>query len=803
MTEPHRPITAAGPQAVAANVIGAAFTGDPHLHLALPPDVVNTARDIAAPPGAGNLALEPNCVGREDELSWLRHVLTTGGGTAVSQPPTIHGLGGIGKTTLALTYAHRHRRDYALIWWINAESPNRIEQSLAALAVRLYPAWAGKATEKEGVAWAMAWLQWHPGWLLVYDNAEAPRDLDPYLSLAGGHHLITTRRTTGWRSVPTYELGALLPDEATELLLTRALGARAPRPRERHEARTLAAEFGYLPLALDQAGAYLAEHPTVSIDVYRRSLDTKLHKAADGTDPERTIARIWAHTVQTLQSRSPLAVTVLNALAWLAPDDIPVTLLRHAVDDAEDLDDALALLRTYSMITLTSETAGIHRLVQTVLRTAPDRPGRAEADRALAGALDALPKPGDTPAPDWDSLIPHLSALAATASDGHHEDAASGHYETAAAYLHRLGREAGAIHLLEATVARRRRSLGPSHPDTLASRNNLATAYHAAGNLRHAITILESTLARRTKALGDTHPDTLTTRTNLAFAYQETGDLDHAIPLFEAGLGESERALGANHPDALSSSNNLAAAYQAAGDFERAIPLHRVTLTLSEQALGPTHPHTLTYRNNLATAYQAAGNLDHAVELLEKALDQCEETLGDTHPDTLTSRNNLATAYHAAGDFERAVPLLETTLAQREQLFGETHPHTLTTRNNLGRSYASAGFLERAVPLLEATLTQREQLLGDVHPHTLTTRNELAHAHVASGAPERAIPLYETTLTQAEQTLGPTHRLTLAIGDGLTAALAQHGTSRAKRRWWQRWTRESEPSSLPSPRSAP
>ncbi|MFE2724021.1 hypothetical protein [Kitasatospora sp. NPDC059327] len=331
----------------------------------LPTDVLNATRDIVAPPGAGNLAPQPICIGRDDELAWLRRALTTDGGTAVSRPPTVHGLGGIGKTTLALMYAHRHRQDYTLIWWINAESPNRIEQSLAALAVLLHPSWAGKATEKECVAWATAWLHWHPRWLLVFDNAEAPRDLDPYIgALAGGHHLITTRRTTGWpRSIPTCELGALAPERATELLLTLSMGGRTPCPRERHEAAALAAEFGYLPLALDQAGAYLAEHPTVTIDAYRRSLDTKLHKAADGTDPERTIARIWAHTVRTLQNRNPLAVTLLSTLAWLAPDDIPVKLLRHSVDDEEALHDALALTEPTLGPTHPDTTAMRDRLV--------------------------------------------------------------------------------------------------------------------------------------------------------------------------------------------------------------------------------------------------------------------------------------------------------------------------------------------------------------------------------------------------------------------------------------------------------
>ncbi|MFG3052988.1 tetratricopeptide repeat protein [Kitasatospora sp. NPDC048239] len=681
MTDPYQPITAAGDRSAAAHTIHTAVTGD----LVLPLDVLNAARTIGTERGTGNLAPRPVCIGRDEDLAWLRRILTSDGSSAVTQAPAVHGLGGIGKTTLALHYAHHHRDAYTLVWWINAESPARIEQSLAALARLLYPAWADGASEQARAAWATHWLHCHRDWLLVFDNAEDPQDVAPYTgALAGGHHLITTRRATGWpRTTPTRPLGTLAPEEAAQLLCAHAFEDTEPTPGDLHDAHLLAADLGHLPLALDQAGAYLAQHPTVSIDAYRRTLGTRLAQGADGIDPERTIARIWTHTLAALEERNPLAVTVLNTLAWLAPDDIPLSLLDH-LGTEQELDEALAALRTYSMVALTRDTVGVHRLVQTVLRGQPDHPGRQEAEHALCQALDTLPDPlGYDPAPDWDLLIPHLTALADTTPPDSYDNPATRHYYVAAQYLYRQGHEARTVPLRSADLAYCEQSQGELHPDTLLSRNNLAYAYESAGDLDRAIPLFETTLAQSEQVLGHTHPQTLTARNNLASVYETAGDLDRAIPLYEATLAQSEETLGHTHPDTLLSRCNLAYTYYVVGDLDRAIPLLETTLAQREQVLGHTHPDTLITRNNLASAYETAGDLDRAIPLYEATLAQSEETLGHTHPQTLTARNNLAYTYSSAGDHGRAIPLLETTLAQREQVLGPTHPQTATSRDNL------------------------------------------------------------------------------------------------------------------------
>ncbi|MFF2988495.1 tetratricopeptide repeat protein [Streptomyces cyaneofuscatus] len=642
-------IETAGRGSIAAQRIRDAYTGD-----VLPAEALLTPEKVSAAPGTSNLPPAVLCLGREEELARLRRILSSRHEGAITQSGAVHGLGGIGKSTLALHYAHRYRGDYSLIWWINAASPDEIETSLTALTHTLVPSWAAEANRVAQVAWAMQWLAWHPGWLLVYDNVENPDDLTPYTgALHQGHHLATSRRTTGWPdNAPTLMLGNLNPDDATTLLCRLVFKDVTPTARQQADARALTRELGYFPLAIKQAGAYLAQNRGISCDAYRRRLDSKLAKTAHGSDAERTLARIWNVTLHTLEQADPLAVELLYTAAWLAPDDIPHSLLTPQGTDPDDIAEAVGTLAAYSMVTDTGTTLSLHRMVQTVLRT-PQHTNGSQSTQHLQGrdlaeqaALHHLtPPPGqDTPTEDqWDALTPHLVTLAATRPPEHHNPPLTDAYIAAGVRLHQQGHTARAISLLEATLAQYEQVLGETHPNTLTSRNNLAYAYESAGDSRRAIPLFEVTLARREQVLGETHPDTLTSR------------------------------------------NNLAAAYESAGDLGRAIPLYEVTLARREQVLGETHPDTLTSRNNLAAAYRAAGDLGRAIPLFEVTLAQYEQVLGETHPDTLTSRNNLAAAYRAAGDLGRAIPLFEVTLAQREQVLGETHPDTLTSRNNLAR----------------------------------------------------------------------------------------------------------------------
>ncbi|MFC5833144.1 FxSxx-COOH system tetratricopeptide repeat protein [Nonomuraea insulae] len=831
-SEQGRVYQAAGDQTINQNV--------------LPEAVLRPVTEVAAPPGLVNLPRHTRTfVGRSDELAGLEAVLRGGGEVVVA---AVHGLGGVGKSTLAAHYALAQARSPAPgqehaaggglnpVWWITADSGPAVEAGLAGLATALQPELATVLPLEARAERATAWLAAHDGWLLVLDNVVDPADVRLLLERTlAGQVLVTSRLGEGWHHLDAHvlRLDVLGEREAIKLLARLAApglsrdvvqaGLDQGEVEGLDGAAELVRELGHLPLAIEQAGAYLHQTrltPRAYLNLLRQQPAVMYDRAARGADAERTIARIWRLTLDQLAD-IPLAGALLRVLAWYGAEPIPRTLLDGLDTDASEVQHALGELAAYNMITLDSETVTVHRLVQAVARTPdPDDPHREAAaidaarDQATRLLNDTLPATPWDPAgwPAWRTLLPHSTALidhvppnadtAATAylfnQTGIYLDnqgavtraiaclerartawervLGAAHPTTLASRNNLAGayRAAGdlgrAIPLYEQTLVDFERVLGAAHPTTLASRNNLAGAYRAAGDLGRAIPLHEQTLADRERVLGSAHPATLISRNNLAYAYRAAGDLGRAIPLFETTLAERERVLGAAHPDTLASRGNLAYAYQVAGDLGRAIPLFETTLAEQERVLGAAHPHTLTSRNDLAMAYESAGDLGRAIALLEATLAERERVLGAAHPDTLTSRGNLAYAYESAGDLHRAIPLYEVTLADCERVLGAAHPTTLTSRHNLVYAYRAAGDLGQAIPMLEAMLAEREKVLGAAHPTTLAYRGNLAAAYWGAGDLGRAIPLFEVTLADCERGQGADHPDTLASRSNLATA---------------------------------
>jgi tetratricopeptide (TPR) repeat protein/tRNA A-37 threonylcarbamoyl transferase component Bud32 len=333
-----------------------------------------------------------------------------------------------------------------------------------------------------------------------------------------------------------------------------------------------------------------------------------------------------------------------------------------------------------------------------------------------------------------------------------------------------LGEPGKAIVLLDKAVATQQAKLGPDHPDTLASMNNLASAHQEAGKLALALPLFVETLKLRQAKLGPDHVRTLASMGNLASAYQAAGQRDLALPLFEETLKLQKAKIGPNHPDTLRTMNNLALAYQDAGKLALALPLFEETLEHFLVMRGPDHPETLASMNNLALAYQAAGKSAQAVTLFEKTLKHLQAKLGPEHPSTLASMNNLAATYHATGKLALALPLFEETLKLRKAKLGSDHPDTLITMNNLAVAYQDAGKVALAVPLLEETLKHVKTKLGPEHPSTLSSTNNLAAAYLAVGELTLALPLLEETLKLTKAKLGPDHPDTLGSMNNLALA---------------------------------
>jgi tetratricopeptide (TPR) repeat protein len=702
----------------------------------LPAEAFRPWAELAAPPGLGNLPTRPGpFVGRTGELARLDAALAGPGGAVVQ---AVHGLGGIGKSTLAAHWAAAHASDHTLTWWITAATPADIDAGLASLAAALQPALTGLLPLEALREGAVQWLAAHRGWLLILDNVTDPADVAPLLARApSGRYLITSRRATGWHAtaVPV-RLDVLDPAKA-ELLLTEIL--TRDRPRAVDGAGELCAELGFLPLAIEQAGAYLAQAgatPRQYLDLLARYPAAMYQAAAEGGDAARTIARIWHVTLDRLAA-DPLAGQVLRILAWYAPEAIPRILL-DGLADPPALLHALGRLAAYSMLTADTSVLAVHRLVQAVTRTAdagdPHRDPQAiddARDRAALQLLAAAPRNPRDPAgwSAWRMLLPHVDALVSYTSPGADTEATAFLLNEAGVFLESQGQPARAAGHLQRAIADCVRLLGQDHPITLAARGNLAVAYRDAGDLGRAIPLHQQTLADCVRFLGQDHPTTLTARGNLATSYREAEDLGRAIPLHEQTLADFVRVLGQDHPGTLTARNNLALAYRQAEGLGRAIPVYEQALADHERVLGQDHPDTLAARGNLAAAYRDAGDMFRAFPLLQQVLADCERVLGQDHPTTLATRGNLAAAYQQSGDDGKwSVPLHEQTLADFVRVLGQDHRTTLVSRNNLAAAYLSAGDLDRAIPEYEQALADHERVLGQDHPDTKIVRGNLAQA---------------------------------------------------------------------------
>ncbi|MFG1883772.1 tetratricopeptide repeat protein [Micromonospora sp. NPDC049102] len=687
-------------------------------------------------------------------------------GVAVGQA-AVHGLGGIGKSELVLHYARHRLERYQLVWWLTADSPEAIAAGLGGLTRRLHPV----ATLADAYEWAVGWLQTNPGWLLVLDNVE---DVEHILGLlgmvrGGGDVLVTTRRDVGgaWSrrsGLAPLRLGVLARTASVDLL-HQLTGLDDPEGAGR-----LADELGDLPLALEQAAAFISRHSDVDFDGYRQRLTTRFPRTAAYPGlrggSERTIARVWAVTMDAVAGQMPLAARVLDVLAWLAPEGLPADVVYPLADDPEDVRDAIALLASYNMLSYADATIGVHRLVQAVTRAEHANDTDSPADVATELLLAAIPDdPLRNPAgwPRWTALLPHIDALTAVVSADARTPEQMYLLGHAATFRQGQGQHALAIKQFEQVWADCRRVLGDDHPYTLSSVDNLASAYQTVGRVTEAITLYEQALADSRRVLGDDHPRSLASVNNLAVTYRSVGRVAEAVTLFEQALAGCRRVLGDDHPHTLGSVHNLAGAYQSVGRVAEAVTLFERTVADCRRVLGDDHPDTLTSVHNLAGAYQSVGRVAEAVTLYEQALADCRRVLGDDHPDTLTSINNLAVAYQSAGRVAEAVTLYEQALADRRRVLGDDHPDSLTSINNLAGAYESAGRVAEAVTLYEQAVADCRRALGDDHPYTLVSVHNLAGAYGSAGRVAEATALFEQALAIGRRVLGDTHQLNPTI----------------------------------------
>src|SRR5713101_5117270 len=675
----------------------------------------------AALPAIWNIpySRNPFFLGRDGLLSSLHRQLQVGQAMALSQSPqAISGLGGIGKTQIAIEYAYRYHQEYEAVLWARAENLEALTSSYSVIAILLKLP-EREAKEQEIMIHAVKiWLQTHTNWLLILDNADDLDLLPPFLPpVPGGHTLLTTRAWDMQRLAQRIEVETL-PSEQGALFLLRRVALLAPDalleqalPRERALALQLTQDLGGLPLALDQAGAYL-EATGMSLEQYRQVYElhrqTILHerRARVPDHPEPT-ATTWSLSFQRVEQRNPAAADLLRLCAFLAPDAIPEEIITQGAPDLGPLleptvadpflfGQAIEALRAYSLLNRDprTQTLSVHRLVQTVLRDNMDVEVQQQwKQRAVLAANASCPNVDDMA--QWSTCerwLPHAQVCAVWIEQEQMTlPEAARLLNQAGYYLKQRARYGEAEPLFKHALSIGEQQLGPQHPYTAASLSNLALLYKSQGKYSEAEPLFKRTLAIGEQQLGPQHRYTATSLDNLAGLYVSQGKYSEAEPLYQRALSIREQQLGSQHPATATSLNSLAELYRRQGKYAEAESLFKRALSIREQQLGSQHPDTARSLNDLAGLHVNQGEYGKAEPLYQRALSIYEQRLGPQHPDTARSLNGLAELYRRQGKYSEAEPLYQRALSIWERTSGSEYPHTQNARRNYASLLRATG----------------------------------------------------------------------------------------------------------------
>jgi len=681
----------------------------------------------------------PNFTGRESLLAVLRTALTSGQPAALTQ--AITGLGGVGKTQLAVEYAYRHAAEYDLVWWVRAEEPAALAADYAALAGPLNLPQKDEPDQRLVVQAVRRWLSQNTGWLLIFDNAQDPKDLRDYLPPGRAGHVLVTSRYSAWRGVANP-----LTVQVWERTESIAFLLKRTGQTDETAAGALADALGDLPLALAQAGAYVdATRTTLGdyLDLFQSRRTELWEDERPPLDYPHTVATTWSLAMDQVRQDSPAGADLLNLCAFLAPDDIPQTLLSEGgehlpqplsatVTDPLAINKAMAALLQYSLIEKTQDALSAHRMVQAVTRDRlPEDARRTWAGAAVRLVNDAFSSPVIW---DWDvqawsenaRLLPHALAAA-----GHAEalqvasEATAYLFNQAGLYLKGRAEFAEAKAAYERALAIAEAAYGLDHPNVAVTINNLGGVLKALGDLDGARAHLERALAIDEAAFGPDHPNVAICVNNLGAVLRALGDLDGARAHLERALAIWEKQLGPHHPNVARGVNNLGSVLQALGDLDGARAAHDRALAIDEAAFGPHHPNVATDVNNLGSVLQALGNLDGARAAFQRALAIDEAAFGPHHPEVATDINNLGGVLQALGDLDGAREAFQGALAIDEAAFGSHHPNVAIDVNNLGGVLRALGDLAGARAHFERALQICRHSLGEDHPNTVKARDNL------------------------------------------------------------------------------
>ncbi|KAJ7762591.1 hypothetical protein B0H16DRAFT_1368814, partial [Mycena metata] len=697
----------------------------------------------------------------------------------------LHGLGGAGKTQIALKFIHRSSC-FTNIFFLDASTVETIDTGLKNVATLRN---VGNSSDD-----ALKWLVGkHEEWLLFFDNADDRRlNLNNFLPQCDhGNIIITTRNPELHIYGSNSQVSDMEEEDAIMLLLKSA--AQEKLPGNEQNAAGIVKALCYLPLAIVQAGAFIAKTGTFDsyLTLYARNRDRLLREKPAQTHDQYawTVYTTWQMSFDQL---SPSAAMFLQLCSFLHREGIsedifsraacygfpsfgpsdkelegPVKFLsqfldRHGEWDTLSFLEITSEIKAYSLITVTNldlerRVFSIHPLVHNWSQTTLTSP------ETYYGVISSIVGMSITQMQATDAQLASMQLLPHVDSVMQFKQYVVPEFDLqyAIVYYH-AGRYEEAHKLENRVLETRREVLGDDHLSTLDAMNNLAGTYNKLGQFHEAEALEIMVLEKRKEILGEDHLATLDAMYNLAITCSQLGQFQKAKELEVVVVEKRREILGNLHPDTLAAQGNLGTTYRQLGEFRRARELDGLVIERRKTILGDDHPDTLHAMYNLAMTFRNLGQFQSAEELEVAVVEKRRAILGDDHLETILAVKNLAWTYRELGQFQKVEGLEALVLKNLRSVLGDDHPDTLSALHNLGCTYYQLSKLEEAKELQIEAIRNRTTILGEEDPETLDTMFNLAITYQALGQFQKAEELELVVVEKRKEVLGEEHPDTLS-----------------------------------------
>lgn len=751
-----------------------------------------------APPVWGNVPQRnKHFTGRVDLLSDLRQQVT-GKVTAVLAH-ALHGMGGVGKTQLAVEYAYRFKGDYQVVWWISADQIPLVRSSLAALAPRLEIDIPESRVEDRLRAVLDALRRGEPyfRWLVIFDNADQPEELLEFIP-SGSGHVIVTSRNHRWESVADIvEVDVFPREESLEFLSRRVPGITGT------EADRLAEELGDLPLALEQAGALQVE-AGMSVDEYLSLLaeeSSNLLAESQPTDYPVSVAAAWSLSMARLKQQMPFAWELLRRCAFFSPEPIPRDLLKNGryvlgpplqqgLADGIVVAQATRELGRYALARVDNnrKTLQVHRLIQRLIREDMDEEQRGSIRHEVHLLLAAadVDDPDETENwPKYEELLAHIrpsGVLKSTDGDARRL------VRNVVRYLFNIGDLTTSEDLTDEALKAWKADSGPDDVDVLILSGHRATLLWSQGKYGESFAMRSDTLERMRSVLGEDHPETLLVMNGYGADLRAQGNFTAALAHDDETLYRSNNVFGADDPRTFNIANNVALDQGLNSRYEAALDTARRTHQDRIDFFGRNdHPSVVYSLHAIARELRQAGRYRDALGSAEQAYVAFSDlvrqrVLRADHPWVLHQAKELSVARRKMNDLGPALDLAEEVLGRYEAAFGARHPEALGAAMNFGNAQRVYGDTNRQPELMEDAAEQVDaayKAYGEVyspdHPYTYGCALNLAIVRRRLGDTARARQLLEEALTGLSSRLGADHHYTLICMTAMATSWSDTG----------------------------